>query len=64
MRMIMEDIDYEAWIGKKVFLVTKTSRKYSGIIKSFDEQHLSMHDKFGNYVIISTSEISSLEEEQ
>jgi len=61
---MMEKIDYEQWIGKKIFLVTKANRKYSGIVKTFDEQHLSMDDKFGNYVIISSSEISSMEVEK
>jgi small nuclear ribonucleoprotein (snRNP)-like protein len=60
----MTDIDYGLWIGKKVFLVTKTNRKYSGIVKTFDEQHLSMNDKFNQNVIISSSEISTLEEDK
>ena len=60
----MDGIKYEEWIGKKIFLVTKAVRKYSGIIKTFDSQHLTMIDKFGDLVIISTEEISSLEVEK
>ena len=58
------EIDYGSWIGKKIFLVTKLDRKYSGVVKTFDSEHLSMYDKFGSLVIISSSEISSMEEEK
>lgn len=60
----MTETEYDFWIGKKIFLVTKTNRKYSGIVKSYDSQHLGMNDKFDNYVIIASSEISSMEEEK
>jgi small nuclear ribonucleoprotein (snRNP)-like protein len=60
----MDEEKYKIWIGKKVYLITKANRRYSGIIKTFDEQHLSMIDKFNELVIISTEEISSMEEEK
>ena len=60
----MAGIEYGYFVGKKVFLVTKAGRKYQGIVKTCDEQHISMNDKYGDYVIISISEISSLEEEK
>lgn len=60
----MDGIDYGFFVGKKVFLVTKAGRKYQGIVKTCDSQHVSMNDKYGDFVIISTSEISSLEEEK
>ena len=49
-------------IGKKVFLVTKLDRKYTGLVKTFDSQHISMIDKFDCFVIISTDEIHTIEE--
>ncbi len=60
----MEKEYFEALIGKKVFLVTKTNRRYTGNVKTFDSQHLSMIDKFGDLVVISTDEISSIEGER
>jgi small nuclear ribonucleoprotein (snRNP)-like protein len=52
------------WIGKKVFLVLKSGRKYSGVIKETTESFIFIIDKFSEKVVISISEISSLEEEK
>jgi len=59
----MED-KFKGWIGKKVFLVTKSNRRYSGIIKETTENFIFIIDKFAEKVVISISEISSLEEEK
>ena len=59
----MEDKFYE-WKGKKVFLVTKSGRRYSGVINETTENFLFMLDKFNEKVVVNVSEISSLEEEQ
>lgn len=57
-----DEINYALMIGKKVFLVTKLDRKYTGLVKTFDAQHISMIDKFDCFVIISTEEIHTIEE--
>jgi small nuclear ribonucleoprotein (snRNP)-like protein len=57
------DNKFDAWIGKKVFLILKTGRKYSGVIKETTESFIFILDKFNNKIVISISEISSLEEE-
>ena len=59
----MEDENNE-WIGKKIFLVLKSGRRYSGIVLSYDNNFISMTDKFGEKVMASISEISSMEEER
>lgn len=58
------DINYSDWIGMKVFLITKTNRKYSGIVKVFDEQHVLIIDRFDEFVIVASDEISSMEVEK
>ena len=52
------------WIGKKVFLVLKSGRKYSGIVNSFDDKFICITDKFKENVMASVSEISSMEVEK
>jgi len=56
--------EFEAWIGKKVFLVTKSQRKYTGVIKEATENFIFMLDKFNEKVVINISEISTIEEER
>lgn len=52
------------WIGKKVYLVLKSNRRYSGIVKDFTSSFIILKDKYDENVMASISEISSLEEEQ
>lgn len=60
---MMED-NHNDWIGKKIFLVLKSGRKYSGIVKSIDKNFICIKDKFGENVMASISEISSMEVEK
>jgi small nuclear ribonucleoprotein (snRNP)-like protein len=60
---MMEENDGNGWEGKKVFLLLKSGRKYTGIVSSFDKDFIFIVDKFGDKVMCSTSEISSIEEE-
>ena len=50
--------------GKKVFLVLKSGRIYNGVVLETTESYIFILDKFNEKVVISISEISSLEEEQ
>ena len=61
--MTMEE-QWNEWIGKKIFLVLKSGRRYSGIVDSVNDGLVSITDKFNEKVIFAISEISSMEEEQ
>lgn len=55
--------EFESWIGRRVFLVTKSQRKYTGIIKEVTDSFIFILDKFDEKVVINISEISTIEEE-
>ena len=52
------------WIGKKIYLVLKSGRRYSGKIENIDVNFMTIIDKFNEKVMVSISEISSMEEEE
>ena len=56
--------EWNTWIGKKVYVVLKSGRKYAGHIKTTSPSSFTILDKFNQLVFISVSEISSMEEEQ
>ena len=58
------DDSKEAWIGKKVFLILKTGRKYSGVVTKCDNDHIYIIDKFNEPLMAAISDISSLEVEK
>lgn len=60
---MMEDKIKEL-IGKRVYVILTTGRKYSGIINSFANGLIQLTDKFGDLVMFNISEISSLEVEK
>ena len=51
-------------IGKRVYVILKTRRVYSGTIDSVSDGIISITDKFGASVCFSISEMSSMEEEK
>jgi len=55
---------FDGWIGKKVYVILKSGRKYSGIVNEVTESFIFILDKFKEKVVVSISEISSLEEEK
>lgn len=56
----MEGIKEEL-IDKRIFVILKSGRQYNGVVKSVKDNLVSIIDKFGELVIFSTSEISSVE---
>jgi small nuclear ribonucleoprotein (snRNP)-like protein len=60
----MDGLNNNVWIGKKVYLVLKSNRRYSGIVKDFNSNFIILKDKYDENVMASISEISSLEEEE
>jgi len=59
----MDDVIKEM-VGKKVFLVLKSGRKYSGIVKEVTEDFLFLRDIYDNKVVASIADISSIQEEK
>lgn len=60
---------WNRWIGKKVFLRLTNSRVYSGTIEEVDSSSkpiifISLKDKFGQMVLITSSEIQEMKEEK
>ena len=58
------DDKFKDWKDKKVFIVLKSGRKYSGVIKETTEHYIFLIDKFAERVMVAISELSSLEEEK
>ena len=56
--------EFKDWKGKKIFLITKSGRKYAGVIKETTDNFLFILDKYNEKVTVSISEIASMEEEQ
>ena len=51
------------WIGKKVFISTKSGKVFTGIVIDEDDAHLTIKDKFSHNVLVSRDELSLLKEE-
>ena len=62
----------EAWnnfIGKKVFVILKNKRSYSGVVEEVNDVgngliFLGLRDKFGQFLMFAVSEIEVIEEER
>jgi len=52
------------FIGKKVFILLKSGRRYEGIINTTTGDSIVLNDKFNDLVFINVSEISSMNEEE
>lgn len=59
---MMKENKFNNFVGKKVFIVLKSGMIYNGVINETTESFIFLKDKFGNKVVISSNEISSLEE--
>ena len=59
---------WKIWEGKKVFLILKNKRTYSGIIQNVEEREhftwITLKDKFGGLLTFNSEEISLIEEER
>lgn len=54
---------WNGWDGKYVFIRTIRNKVYSGKVTVADSNFLKMVDKFGNDVMLATSEIVEIKEE-
>ena len=55
--------------GKKVYVILKNQRKYSGIVEDVSEEHnglcfITILDKFSNHITFANSEIEVIQEEK
>ena len=56
-------MDWNDWIGKRVYLVLKNNRVYTGTVLSSDESFLKIKDKFDKEVVISILDIAVIQDE-
>jgi small nuclear ribonucleoprotein (snRNP)-like protein len=56
-------MDWNDWIGKRVYLVLKNNRVYTGTVLSSDEGFLKIKDKFNKEVVINVSDITVIQDE-
>jgi len=56
-------MDWQAWIGKRIFVRLTTGDVYSGNVIDVDEKYFSIIDKFGERVCFSISKIDKIKEE-
>ena len=59
---MMKENKFNNFVGKKVFIVLKSGMIYNGVVKETTDNFVFILDKFNNKVVISSNEISSLEE--
>jgi len=62
-------MDWNIWMGKKIFLRTRSGRTYSGIVKDVDANSLpliwiTILDKYKQLVQFSAEEIVEIKEEE
>ena len=56
-------MDWNDWKGKRVYLVLKNSRVYTGIVLMGDECFLKIKDKFDKEVVINVTDIAVIQDE-
>jgi len=54
----------ERMIGKRIYVVLKNNRRYTGDVQSVEGKLILINDKFGQEIYISTDEISFMEIQQ
>lgn len=63
----MEKEGWKAWEGKKVFIILKNNRQYSGVIIEVERNGvlywITILDKFNKRVGFSVEEIKTIQEE-
>jgi len=64
----MESEGWSYWEGKKVFIILKNHRQYSGIVQRVDISPplvwITILDKFNNRITFSAEEIEVMQEEE
>ena len=56
-------MDWNEWKDKRVYLVLKNSRVYTGTVLMGDESFLKIKDKFDKEVVINVTDIAVIQDE-
>jgi len=56
-------MDWNEWIGKKIFVKLSDGAVYSGVVLDFEDPFFTIRDKFGEKVIFNISKIEKIKEE-
>ena len=57
--------EIKRFVGKKIFVILNSNRKYSGVIKSVsDDGFVFFLDKFNQEIMFKVSDIDLIEEER
>jgi hypothetical protein len=59
-------LDWNEWVGKKVFIRTNYNKVYSGVVKYVDAGEanlITIIDKYGKLVSILSNQINEIKEE-
>jgi len=56
-------MDWEDWIGKRVYIILKGERRYQGTVLSIDDNFIKLRDKFEKEVVISLTDIAVIQNE-
>lgn len=56
-------MDWKERIGKRVYIILKSERRYQGIVLSVDEHFIQLKDKFNKEVAISLTDIAVVQNE-
>jgi small nuclear ribonucleoprotein (snRNP)-like protein len=57
--------EIKRFVGKKIFVILNSNRKYSGVIKSVSEDgFVFLLDKFDQEIMFKVSDINLIEEER
>ena len=58
----MNEENLNEFLGKRVFIILKSDRHYTGLVNALEDKTLYLIDKFNHIVFIDINEISSIEE--
>lgn len=54
---------WEEWVGKRIYIVLKSGRIYTGQIISYADEWFHILDKFGKNISLQTSQIEVIQED-
>jgi len=55
-------MDWSCWVGLRIFVILKSSLKYSGIVLEADDTFIKIRDVFDAIVTFRVDEIASIQE--
>ena len=61
--MMMEEEMFKSMEGRRVFIETHSSRRYTGTIEKVESGFIKLLDKFKSIVFISINEVNIIQED-